>query len=101
MNKIFITLCRSDLAYYVLPNYIDYPNAYFFMFCERKQGFFGANRHLLDRYMPLKKRFVVVSNTDAGSIKRCLGGIMGSEKAQTMVKGFCEDAYTKGCATKL
>jgi len=115
INRIFFALCTSDLAYYVLPNYIDYPNAYFFMFCERKQGFFAQKPDLLERYLPTAKKFVVVSSTEENNFRQILGkhvaknsevdflflsatnfdkgsargGIMESEQAKTMVRGFC------------
>ena len=114
INRIFNALCAADLAYYILPNYINYPNAYFFMFCERKQGFFAQKRKLAGKYLSVEKRFIVVSNTEQDNFKKILsghvsedisaeflflatrdfdkgsprGGIMESEQAKTMVRGF-------------
>jgi len=109
---IYNALCSSDLAYYIIPNYIDYPNAYFFMFSERKQGYFASRP---GQYLGIKKKFVVVSNTGEENFRQILsqhvldsdngdflfmatkgfdkgsprGGMMESEKAKEVVRGFC------------
>ncbi len=56
-------ITSSDRAYFILPNYCDYPNANYFIFNERSQCFFWHHEELLDRYLSVKKRFIVVSNT--------------------------------------
>lgn len=53
----------SDLTYFIVPNYCDYPNANYFIFNERSQCYFQHHEQLLDRYLSVKKRFIVVSNT--------------------------------------
>jgi multimeric flavodoxin WrbA len=73
MAGIYNTICMSDLSCYILPNYIDYPNAYFFIFNERKQGFFGRRTHLSERYSRIAKKFVVVSNTEEDNFRQILG----------------------------
>jgi len=113
---IYMELCSSDLVYYVIPNYINYPNAYFFIFNERKQGFFAPNSYidLFGAYMGVAKKFVIVSNTEQDNFKQILmqhvlkdssvdflflatkdldkgsvgGGITESEQAKMMVRGF-------------
>lgn len=56
-------ITQSELAYFILPNYCDYPNANYFIFNERSQCYFQHREQLLDEYLSVKKRFVVVSNT--------------------------------------
>jgi len=113
--KIYSALCSSDLAYYIIPNYIDYPNAYFFIFNERKQGFFGYKPDLLEWYLKIPKKFVAISNTEEDNFKQILGrhvlenddanflflatkdfntgGVRGDmmqcEQAKEMVRRFC------------
>lgn len=53
----------SDLAYFVLPNYCDYPCANFYIFNERSQCYFQHHAPLLEQYLAVRKRFIVVSNT--------------------------------------
>ena len=115
MAGIYTAICSSDLTYYIVPNYIDYPNAYFFIFNERKQGFFGRRADLAARYMDTAKKFVVISNTGEDNFRQILGrhvsegssadflfmatadfdkggvrgGMMESEQAKTTVRGFC------------
>lgn len=57
----------SDLAYFVVPNYCDYPCANFFAFNERSQCYFQRRGDLLERYLSVRKKFVVVSNTGTGN----------------------------------
>ena len=115
LAALYAAVCTSDLAYYIVPNYINYPNAYFFIFNERKQGFFGHNPDLSGRYSETAKKFIVVSNTEEDNFKQILGrhipkggpadflfmatkdfdkggvrgGMMESEQAKTKVRGFC------------
>ena len=79
---IYMEICSSDLVYYIIPNYIDYPNAYFFIFNERKQGFFapGLYTDLLGTYMGVAKKVVVVSNTEQDNFKKILGSHMSEDK---------------------
>ena len=65
---VYTAICASELTYYVVPNYIDYPNAYFFIFNERKQGFFGRNSNLIEQYLGVVKKFVIVSNTEQDNL---------------------------------
>jgi len=111
ISAIYDALCASNLTYFVLPNYIDYPNSYFFIFNERKQGYFAQKPGL---YLDIPKKFVVVSSTEQDNFKHILGrhnanssdadflflaakdfdkggvkgGIMESEQAKQLVRGF-------------
>ena len=61
--KTYSTICSSDITYYIVPNYCDYPNSLFFMFNERSQCYFQDEPDLLNKYLSTQKKFVVVSNT--------------------------------------
>ena len=54
---------NSDLACFIVPNYCDYPCANFFIFNERSQCCFQRDPGLLERYLSVRKKFIVVSNT--------------------------------------
>lgn len=110
-----VTVC--DLAYFILPNYCDYPNANYFLFNERSQCFFQHRPELLERYLAVSKKFIVVSNTETDHFiqafryqiseneqpnvlflaakkyqkKSIVGDIMDSEKAKKDVKEFCRN----------
>ena len=115
LAALYTAICTSDLAYYIVPNYINYPNACFFIFNERKQGFFGHNTDLAKKYSETAKKFIVVSNTEEDNFRQILGrhvsedsrgdflfmatkdfdkggvrgGMMESEEAKMKVRGFC------------
>ena len=72
--SIYTALCESDLIYFVVPNYINNPNAYFFILNERKQGIFGRKPDLLEHYLKIEKKFVVVSNTKSDSFQQIFKG---------------------------
>ena len=55
---------NSDLAYFILPNYCDYPCANYFIFNERSQCYFQGSDYLLLQYLGVKKKFIAVSNTN-------------------------------------
>jgi len=61
--QLYEQITSSDLAYFVVPNHCDYPNANFFLFNERSQCYFQHKPALLERYLAVPKKFVVVSNT--------------------------------------
>lgn len=57
------TVSASDCAYFIVPNYCDYPCANFFIFNERSQCCFQHHPELLEQYLAAPKKFIVVSNT--------------------------------------
>lgn len=63
-SEILEAIIHSDLVYFVLPNYCDYPNANFFIFNERSQCFFQGRQDLLEAYLEIPKRSIVISNTN-------------------------------------
>lgn len=57
-------IANSDLAYFIVPNYCDYPCANFFIFNERSQCYFQHREDLMNQYLAVRKKFIVVSNTE-------------------------------------
>lgn len=64
-RAVMDAVCESDLTYFVVPNYCGYPSAAYFAFNERSVGYFGLNRELMNRYMQVPKRFIIVSNSES------------------------------------
>ena len=62
--EILDAVIHSDLVYFVLPNYCDYPCANFFIFNERSQCFFQGRPDLLEAYLKVPKRSIVISGTN-------------------------------------
>lgn len=62
-NKLLEAICRSEKAYFIVPNYCDYPCGNFFIFNERSNCFFQGREDLLEQYLRVPKEFIVVSNT--------------------------------------
>ena len=62
--RIMDDICGSELVYFVVPNFCDYPCANYFSFNERSVGYFNMDRQKMERYMNVPKRFVVISNTE-------------------------------------
>ena len=71
--ELLDAIVNSSLTYFVLPNYCDYPCANFFIFNERSQCYFQKNESLLDAYLRVPKKTVVVSNTNEENFKAALG----------------------------
>lgn len=65
-------ICRSDLVYFVIPNYCDYPCANYFIFNERSQCYFQGKPERLDVYLNVAKKFIVVSNTNQANFEEIL-----------------------------
>lgn len=63
-RTVMDAVCNSDLVYFVIPNYCGYPCANYFAFNERSVGYFNLDRECMARYMNVKKKFIIVSNTD-------------------------------------
>ena len=62
--QIVDAVTHSDLTYFIIPNYCDYPCANYFIFNERSQCYFQGHPELLGHYEKVQKRAVVVSNTN-------------------------------------
>ncbi|MCM1298884.1 MAG: GNAT family N-acetyltransferase [Firmicutes bacterium] len=61
--RLYEEITDSDLVYFIVPNYCDYPCSAFFAFNERSQCYFQGRPELLDKYLSVRKKFIVVSNT--------------------------------------
>lgn len=62
--EIYDSITNSDLTYFIVPNYCDYPCSLFFAFNERSQCYFQKQEARLIKYLAVKKKFIVVSNTN-------------------------------------
>lgn len=70
--QILDAVTHSDLTYFIIPNYCDYPCANFYIFNERSQCYFQGHPELLDLYEKVQKRAVVVSNTNEENFIKAL-----------------------------
>ena len=71
-KEIMDAVCRSDIVYMIVPNFCGYPCANYFAFNERSVGYFNMDRELTKRYMSVKKRFIVISNTEGDNFRNAL-----------------------------
>lgn len=109
----------SDVVFYVVPNYSDFPCSNFFIFNERGQCYFRGTEKRMEKYLSVKKKFIVVSNTEEDNFirafrdhvkkeeepevlflsakrygKRCTAGdLMESERAVGDLKQFIKKQY--------
>ena len=77
--RLLDAVTNSDLTYFILPNYCDYPCANYFVFNERSQCYFQGHPELLEAYEKVPKRAVVVSNTNEDNFKNVLAYQSGNE----------------------
>jgi Multimeric flavodoxin WrbA len=70
--EILEAIMHGEMVYFVLPNYCDYPNANFFIFNERSQCFFQGRPDILDAYLKVPKRSIVISNTNKDNFIQAL-----------------------------
>lgn len=61
---IYEAVTESDMTFFIVPNYCDYPCSLFFAFNERSQCYFQKNPARLEKYLSVRKKFIVVSNTN-------------------------------------
>ena len=64
MDKIMEQLISSNMVYFIVPNYCGFPCANYFAFNERTVGYFNRDEQLLQKYYNIKKKFIIVSNTE-------------------------------------
>ena len=64
-RNVMDQILRSDLVYYIIPNYCGVPCANYYAFNERIVGYFNGNRDLMADYRNVLKRFVMISNTES------------------------------------
>lgn len=72
LYTIYDAITHCDEAYFILPNYCDCPCANFFIFNERSQCFFQRQPKLLAQYELVKKKAIVVSNTEEENFRAVL-----------------------------
>ncbi|MCR5755195.1 MAG: hypothetical protein K6G30_10355 [Acetatifactor sp.] len=65
--KLMEAIVRSEITYFIVPNYCDYPCSNYYVFNERSQCYFQGKPALLDDYLKVPKRSIVVSNTNEDS----------------------------------
>ena len=70
--NVLEAITQSDKACFVIPNYCDYPNANFFIFNERSQCFFQGRPDVLEAYLKVPKKVVVVSNTGEENFRKAM-----------------------------
>ena len=70
--EILDAITKSELTYFILPNYCDYPCANFFIFNERNLCYFQNNADLLNAYERAPKKVIVVSGTNEENFKTAL-----------------------------
>ena len=71
-HRLLDEITLSELTYFILPNYCDYPCANFFIFNERSQCYFQGKPELLDAYEKVPKRAIVVSNTNEENFRQAI-----------------------------
>ena len=60
--EIMDAVTQADLVYFIVANYCGYPCANYFAFNERSVGYFNMDHALMEKYMAVRKRFIIVSN---------------------------------------
>lgn len=68
--ELYEAVGNSDLTFFVVPNYCDFPCSNYFAFNERGQCYFQGREELMKSYLRIKKRFIVVSNTEKANFIR-------------------------------
>ena len=63
-RQLMDAIVDADIVYFIVPNYCGYPCANYFAFNERSVGYFNMDRTLMEKYMAVKKRFIIISNTE-------------------------------------
>lgn len=79
-------IVRSKMTFFVVPNYCDYPCANFFAFNERSQCYFQHRPELVEAYMEVPKKFIVVSNTGQDNFREAFRQHTNEEPAIPVFK---------------
>ena len=69
-REILDAITNSSITYFIVPNYCDYPCSNFFIFNERSLCYFQNNEKLLNAYLQVHKKFIVVSNSNLENFKK-------------------------------
>ena len=70
--EVMDAVTNSDTAYFIIPNYCGMPCANYYAFSERSVGYFNLDRNKMKAYMSVKKKFVVISNTETDQFVNAL-----------------------------
>lgn len=62
-RRIMEDICASEVTYFIIPNYCGAPCANYYAFNERSVGWFNGDEKAMTRYMSVRKRFIIVSNS--------------------------------------
>lgn len=62
--NIYKNIMNSDICYYIVANYCEYPCSNFFIFNERRCGYFNKNDKKLNKYLNIRKKFIVITNSN-------------------------------------
>ena len=62
-------ITNSEITYFIVPNYCDFPCSNFFIFNERSLCYFQNYEELLKKYLQVSKKFLVVSNSNYENFK--------------------------------
>lgn len=70
--ELMEAICNARLVYFIVPNYCGFPCANYFAFNEKSVGFFNNSEDLLEKYLAVPKRFIVVSNSKGDIFKEAM-----------------------------
>ena len=72
-DRVMDAIINSNVAYFIVPNFCGYPNANYFAFNERRTGYFNLDRQQMNAYLSVKKKFIIVSNSESDAFKNAIG----------------------------
>lgn len=62
IKDLYDSILTSDICFFIIPIYSDFPCSNFFIFRERSQCIF-YNEELYQQYLKVKKGFIIIGNT--------------------------------------
>ena len=68
-KELLSKISRSDMVYFIVPNYCDHPCANFYLFNERSLCYFQNEPELLEQYLRVTKKFIAISNSQPESFR--------------------------------
>ena len=68
-REMLDAITSSDLTIFVVPNYCDYPCSNYFVFNERSLCYFQGNESLVNTYLNVPKKFIVISNSNQDNFR--------------------------------
>ena len=92
IKPIIDNLMDSDIIYYIVPNYCGYPCANSFTFDERTAGYFNMDYQIMEQYMKVEKRFIIIiSSTESVGFHIA----MQQQAYEPLIKYLKNDKYAK------